>query len=299
MIKYLIGMYEIFDEHKYNRDFMDYFYGVEACLLKNDSEVNKLINYSKNHNFKYGIHFPLLKDNNKIRDAFFLSLDEDVRKSTFNYIENQLNYIKSKGLCPEYILFHYPKPVILSKDFDLSDWRFYDDSEYVYEDEYSLNDLKEMSEELFIYLNNLSIKYNFMPILEFDALNKYVLKDDFLINLLERYPRIKLCLDTGRIHLQNMIDKDFDDIKLIKKYAKYTAEVHLWNVKINENTTNSHYPVLRNLKEEEGWAPIEKYLNIICSQNKDLIVMFEHRSNLISDKELKKCYSWIREIVGD
>lgn len=297
MTKYMIGMYEKFDEHKYNRDFKNYFYGIEACLLENDIEINKLIDYSRHYNFRYGIHFPLIKDNSKIRDAFFLSLDNNIRKDAFNYIENQLRYMKSTNLTPEYILFHYPKPVILKNDFDLSDWRFYDDLEYVYEDSYSLNKLKTQSESLFEYLNNLSIEYNFMPILEFDALNKYVLEDDFLIKLLNKYSRIKLCLDTGRIHLQHMIDNDFDDIKLIKKYAKYTAEVHLWNVKVNENTTNSHYPVLSNLKEEEGWAPIEKYLNIISKENKNLIVMFEHKSELVTDEELDNCYSWINSIL--
>ena len=114
--------------------------------------------------------------------------------------------------------------------------------------------------------------------------------------MLEKYKRIKICLDTGRLHLQHKIDSDFDDIEIIKRFSKYTEIVHLWNVKVDSNAIG-HFPALPNLKPEEGWAPIEEYFKIIKEENKNVKIMFEHRSDLISDEELESCYSWIKEML--
>jgi hypothetical protein len=73
--------------------------------------------------------------------------------------------------------------------------------------------------------------------------------------------------------------------------------VHLWNVRVNDNIENSHFPALPNLKPKEGWAPIEEYLKIIREENPKAKIMFEHRSELISDEELDDCYSWIGKIL--
>lgn len=74
--------------------------------------------------------------------------------------------------------------------------------------------------------------------------------------------------------------------------------MHLWNVKVDDNVENNHFPALSNLKPEEGWASIEDYLKIIKEENKNVKIMFEHRSDLISDKELDDCYSWIHSILN-
>jgi sugar phosphate isomerase/epimerase len=296
MKNFMIGMYGKYDEVKFNRDFRENFYGIEACLLRNEEEVEHLIKSTERNGIRVGIHFPLRFGISRLRDQQFLSLDEDIRKNAYKYIEEELEYIRNKGMKPEYILFHYPKPVILKENFNMDNWRFADKSEYVYEKDYSFMEFKKHSENLFSWLSEKSFEYNFIPVLEFDALNKYVFNDDFFETLLEKYKRVKICLDTGRLHLQNKIDSNFDDKEVIKKYAKYTEVVHLWNVKVPGNLENNHFPALPNLKIEDGWAPIEEYLKIIAKENPKVKVMFEHRSDLISDEELEKCYSWISKI---
>jgi len=296
MKNFMIGMYGKFDYVKFHRDFRKDFYGIEACLLENEIDVENLAKEAEKEGFKFGIHFPLRAGKLRLRDQQFLSLNESIKLDAYKNIENELKYIKNKGLKPEYILFHYPKPVILKNNFDMSNWRFADASEYIYEEEYPEKEFKKNSEYLFKWLTKKSLQYNFIPVLEFDALNKYVCEDDFLESLLEKYKKVRLCLDTGRLHLQHKIDTSFNDINIIKRFSKYAEVVHLWNVKVAGNLEYSHFPALPNLKPEEGWAPTEEYLRIIKEENKNVKIMFEHRSDLINDEELDICYSWTSKL---
>ena len=95
----------------------------------------------------------------------------------------------------------------------MRNWRFVDNSEYTYESEYSYDEsaysydeFKKNSEYLFKWLSEKSGEYNFIPVLEFDGLNKYVYEGNYVEGLLEKYKSIKICLDTGRLHLQHKID---------------------------------------------------------------------------------------------
>lgn len=297
MQKFMIGMYGKFDNDKFNRDFKENFYGIEACLFEDERDIEKLINETKRKGVKFGIHFPLRAGISNLRDPQFLALDEDMRRNAYKYIEEELDYIDNMEVKPEYILFHYPKPVILKNNFNMSNWRFEDKSEYTYEADYSINKFKRYSENLFVWLSEKSLEYNFIPVLEFDILNKYICEYSFLESLLEKYRAVKICLDTGRLHLQSKIDSNFNEKEIIKRFAKYTEVVHLWNVKVSGNLENSHFPTLPNLKIEDGWAPIENYLKIIAKENKNVKIMFEHRSDVISDEELDSCYFWISSIL--
>lgn len=42
--------------------------------------------------------------------------------------------------------------------------------------------------------------------------------------MLERYSRMRICLDIARLHLQNKLDGNFDGYALVQKYAKYAEE---------------------------------------------------------------------------
>lgn len=299
MNNFMIGMHGRYDYEKFVRDFRKGFYGIQACLFEDESDIEKLINDAKSNNFKLGIHYPLRAGKSKLRDPQFLSLNEEVKNDAYNHIEEELKYLNKKQIKADYILFHYPKPSIIKENFDMKNWRFADSSEYAYESEYPYHEFKKNSEYLFKWLSQKSLEYDFIPVLEFDALNKYVCENNFVEELLEKYTRIKICLDTGRLHLQNEIDPNFNAIEVIKRFAKYTEVVHLWNAKITGSLENNHFPALPNLKVEDGWAPIDEYLKIIREANNNVKIMFEHRSDLISDEELDSCYLWIESLLKE
>ena len=158
MEKLMIGMHGKFDNIKFNRDFRENFYGIEACLFEDERDIEKLINETEKKGVKFGIHFPLRSGISDLRDAQFLSLDKDTRRNAYKYIEEELDYIKNKEVKPEYILFHYPKPVILKNGFNMSNWRFADESEYIYESDYPINEFKKYSENLFAWLSEKSLE---------------------------------------------------------------------------------------------------------------------------------------------
>lgn len=293
MKSFMIGMYGGYDYKKFQRDFRKEFYGIEACLFQTEQDIDNLIQEAKSNGFSYGIHFPLRAWTSQLRDPQFLSLDKQVKTYAYNIIEEELMYFKRKGIEPKYILFHFPKPVIIRDDFDLNRWRFCDRSEYTYETEYSFSEFKEKSEELFKWLTEKGEEYTFIPILEFDALNKYICDEDYIENLLNKYNKIKLCLDLGRLHLQKGIETGFSDIDIIRRFSKYAEEIHLSNIRVGEEIEHPHYPTLPDLKEEVGWAPIKEYLKIIREENPRVKILFEHRSDLITDEELELCYQWI------
>lgn len=294
MRNFMIGQYGSFDYKKHKRDLKDCFFGVEACLFPNDEEVENLIREVKDENFQIGIHFPLRAGHSPLRDALFLSQDSAVRENALDWIHEELEYLTQ--VKPEYVLFHYPKPVILDVRVDWSNWRFADRKEYEYESQYPKEEFFEKSKILFQWLSLKSEEYDFIPVLEFDALNRYVYESDELEQLLHRYPKIRLCLDTGRLFLQEKIDPYFDSRSVIRKYAKYAEVIHLWNLRYLDQIEEYHYPVLPEQKPEDGWAPVVDYLTIIREENSHVKIQFEHRSDFISDEELERCYSWVNQV---
>ncbi|MCE5170834.1 sugar phosphate isomerase/epimerase [Paenibacillus profundus] len=295
--QFMIGQYGGFDDKKFKRDFKLGFHGIEACLMGHEEDVECLQDAANREGFHFGVHFPLRSGYAKLRDALFLSPNDTEREQAYRYIQQELDYMTSVN--PDYVLFHYPKPVILDDRVDWSLWRFTDETEYVYESKYSFAEFSEKSELLFAWLSDKSEEYRFTPVLEFDGLNKYIYETDFLECLLDRYPRIRLCLDTARLHLQDETDPHFDAKLVIHKFTKYAHIIHLSNAQVAaDGIQNRHYPVLPELRPEEGWAPIAEYLRIVRQENRNVKILFEHRSDRISDEQLERCYAWVDELLN-
>jgi len=294
MERFMIGQFGRYSSDKHKRDFRQNFFGVEACMMEED-DIKKLMDNAINENFNIGVHLPLRKNSWRLRDPQFLSKNSDIKRSSYEYMDSEIEFLKQ--IKPRYILLYYPKPVLLDKSTSRINWRFVDDTEYYIENDYPYEIFSSNSKELFKWLTDISIKNDFIPVLELDLLNKYIYDTSLLETLLDRYPRIKLCLDIGRLHLQDKLDNNFDSFKFTTRFAKYAEVIHLWNVKVTNTVEYRHFPVLPTLKVEEGWADVEKYLNIIKRENKLCEIFFEHKSDLITDEELESCYSWISSIL--
>lgn len=295
MNNFLIGMFNTFDEGKFKRDYRKCFFGIEACQLESKKELERLVKVMKNA--ELGIHYPLLQNDYPLRDPLLLSLDHDETEEAYGVLERELDL--AADLKADYILVHFPKPVILKAGLDWSKWRFGHDREWVWESQYPYERFKEKCEAMFQRLARLSEKYGVRILLESDYVNEYIYKSDLLLKLLKRYPEIKMCMDTGRLHLQEKLDSAFDAMAFSKAMAPYTYLVHLWNVKVTNNAEGGHYPALPDLKVEEGWGDMGAYLRIFAAANPNVLVKFEHRSDLISDEALECCYRWVDSIFEE
>ncbi|SFS57673.1 TIM barrel protein [Paenibacillus sp. 453mf] len=296
--QFLIGQYGGFDLGKYERDFRSHFFGIENCLYESEEDFDRLLSLSNKDGFKYGFHFAPRAGQHEFRDALFMSSDENTREEAFRFIEQELEYLCDKHLKPEYVLFHYPKPVRLDpqKEWDL--WYFDNEAEYEWENEHSQISFERSSEEIFQRLSSYGEQYGFTPVLEFDAVPSVIVDTDLLIRLLEKYPCIRICLDTARLFLQTLTDPEFDAIKVIRKYASYAKLIHLSNARYTDHHVLRHHPVLPKLSPDDGWAPIEDYLRTIQKLNSDILILFEHRSDRITDAELAECYEWVDGIMN-
>ena len=293
MKRFMIGQFDRFDINRQNRDFRDYFFGIEVTQMESLAELQILKENIRNRNLKMGIHFPLLKNQWRARDPQYLSKDSRTYEESINYMDSE--FARAEEFNPDYILLHYPKPVILDDNVDWSSWRFNDDTEYYYESEISYEYFEERSRNFFNILSEQGKKYNFTPVLELDGLNKYIYETNLLESLLDEYSNIKLCLDFGRIHLQDCMDDNFIGLNIVRKFGKYAHLVHLWNATVSEN---GHYPALKSLKVEDGWGDMEAYFKVLNEVNDNYKVLFEHKSHLISDAELEECYQWTYELVN-
>ncbi|WP_010277992.1 hypothetical protein [Paenibacillus senegalensis] len=298
MNRFIIGQFGGFDEGKYERDFRRGFYGIEACLFKNEQDLTRLMQEAERQNFQIGVHFPMRAGRRELRDALFLAADPAVRAEAFESVEQELDFLTA--FRPKYILFHYPKPVILDNRVDWRQWHFDDRREYEYESAYALEPFKQQTETLLKWLTEKGRAYRFTPVLEFDGLNRYIYEDDFFEQLLAKYTDIRLCLDTLRLFLQERIDPFFSASRVLEKYARFAETVHLSNVQILDDLTiqNRRCPVLPNQNPEQGWAPIEQYLSQISRVNSSVKIVFEHRSDMVSDEELETCYQWVDKLLG-
>ena len=295
----MIGQYGKYDFAKFKRDFRKNFYGTEACLFQSEEDIDSLCVEAAKNGFVIGIHFPLRAGVHKYRDPQFMAADKGVREAAFASIAEELDYIKHKGMKPEYILFHYPKPVILGENTDWSGWRFADPSEYIYESEYSYDEFVKSSGFLFGWLAEKGFEYGFTPVLEFDAIPAYIRNTSILEELLDRHKSIRLCLDTARLHTQDGTEASFDPEDILRRFAKYAEIIHLSNAKVTNRIDHAHFPALPGLSPKDGWANIKTYMDILHQNNPDVKIMFEHRSDLITEGELEACYSWIYGLMKE
>lgn len=295
MNRFMIGQFGNFNRAKYVRDLRTHFFGVEACLIESKEDIQCLLQQLSKDGLSFSVHFPLRTKQWKYRDPQYLSQDEKQREDSYEFLNSELEYIAK--LNPSYVLLHYPKPVILDDRVDWSNWRFADKTEYYYESQYTYKEFEDRSRAFFQWISEKAKELNFLIVLELDGVNQYIYDTDLLEELLLKYNNIKLCLDVGRLHLQEKLDVNFDSFSFTKRFSKFAEVVHLWNVKISSNLEHSHFPILPGQDPEEGWANVEKYISIIKENNKTCKFLFEHQSDKISDEELEQCYRFIEKLL--
>lgn len=293
MTEYFIGMHGKFDDEKYARDYIrDEISGIEFCNFESKTEIERMLTIAEKDKFKIGIHFPLYKSSYIYRDALLVAPDENERVEAYKAVEKEFKYAEEIGA--EYLLIHFPKSMPLDQSLDWAKCKFPTPNETVDQSVYPYELFKKNCYDMFERLSELSMNTKVQIVLEIEMLNRYLYQGTLLEDLLKDHPNIKLCLDSSRIHVLSMVDKQFNYKKFIKEMAKYTYELHLSNIQVTDKLDNFHHPVLKRLKCSEGWCDIDSFLKIVALENKNLKILFEHRSDSITYEELIECYEWVK-----
>ena len=296
MENFLIGMHGGFDSRKFDRDFRTGFFGIEACLFPDEQAVEELVGTARKNGFCFGVHYPLLRKNTPYRDPFLIAPDPEERRQAWRNFEYELAYAAEKGAA--YLLTHFPKPVLVNRSLDLNYWRFAGDREWMYADKYPWEQLKENLTDMFGRLDGLSRQYGIRIVLENDAMAEVLTQSSLLPDLFSKYDTIRVCLDIGRLHLQEKLDPAFHALDFTVIFAPFTYLIHLWNTNPVWNLNGGHYPVLPEQNSSEGWADVRGFLEVIKRHNSAVKVLFEHRSDLVSDAELEQCYNWVGRLLN-
>lgn len=297
MKRLLIGQFGQFDKIKHKRDFRNDFYGIEACSMNTEQDIDELITCVNKEDCAFGIHFPFRSGQWDYRDPQYLSVDPQAKEASYAYMNKEMEYMRD--FKPTYVLLHIPKPALIIDDLDLSQWRFGHKSEYMTEQDINIDVFYKELEEFFKWFEEKGTENSFIPLLEFDFLHPWLYENNKLEDLLKQYPSVKLCIDFPRLHLQSELMESFEPLHIIRKYGSRAWLIHLSQGRLLDNHTNNHFPALPDLEVRDGWADLSSYFEELNRVNNTYKVLFEHRSDRITDNELEACYVWTRDLIGD
>ena len=295
--KFMTGIYGAFNRAKTTREMRPGFHGFEVSCLQGTGEAKEVTDYACGNGLAMGVHFPL------IRDAYpavglhpwLTSRDEHIRRAGFEAINRDLDAANAIGA--EYLVVHYPKPAVIDCNLSWIDWRFVQQGEAIDERTTSPAEQEDLSLAAFDRLSQLASQSRVRLAIEHDVLNfmHYGPLNGgaaLLPRLFRQHPDLGLCVDTGRLHLLESTDTDFDALGFTSLMLPYITNVHLWTAKLGTNRFGGHHPLHPNLKEADGWGNMRGLLQILASLG-NAYVMFEHRADLITAKQLDECYSWV------
>ncbi|MGE5654115.1 MAG: sugar phosphate isomerase/epimerase family protein [Bacillota bacterium] len=295
--KFQVGIYGSFDREKFQREWRPWFTGVEVTNLSSWEEAVEVVKFTRSMGIKFGIHHPLVKGQYEGFDPHLLvnSPDIDVMARSISLVNQALTEARELGA--EYLLIHFPKPVILDTSLDWSDWRFVQPGEAIPQGEVDRAKLERISKRAFENLEQFSHEVGVPLILEMDILHAWYYQG-MIRELYQAHPGLGLCLDTGRLHLQSATDPGFDVAAFVDSLKPWVTNIHLWTVQLGQNKKGGHHPLLPELLSSEGWGPMDEMLTKFCDIE-EAWALFEHRSDLVTSEALERCYQWVsKQLCG-
>lgn len=290
----MTGIHGRFDPARFERESRAGFWGAEISCLRSPEEAAAAVSYLKERRLHFGIHFPLVEGRPEGTQlhALVSALDERRREHDLAAVAASLREAGELGA--DYLLIHFPKPALLAATLDWRDWRFAQAGEALPDDTVDLAVCERVARDSFARLAELARAAGIRLVLENEILHP-LFYQSLLRDLYAGQgdgARLGLCLDTGRLHLLEATDPSFSGLALIKALRPWLTNLHLWTVRVGENKSGGHHPLLPGLAPADGWGPMAAYLDAFAAVP-DAAVLFEHRSDLVTPQQLDECYDWV------
>ncbi len=263
---------------------------LEKVIIENGLKRGEFFNFPKkdllelkrlilSHNLMMSIHSPLVQLNwypNPPTFSFLCNVDKNDRNLTMKMITETMSYVEEFGA--QYVVVHYP-----TQASDSSGESFVK--------------LERIALKSADWLAELSFKRN-IPIHIEGVMSCPFLTVEFLTHIFEEYPHIRYCFDTGHMNLASIKSK-FDLYEFAEGIAPYVGSIHLWNTRGAEDYLNyRHIPVHPSQNPEEGWANIQRVLEILAKHTFSII--FEsppYYPEALGNHSYQEGIKWVKEIL--
>ncbi len=252
------------------------FYNLEP---RHEGTISHLV---RAHRLKASIHCPLVMLEwypTPPTWAFLCDRDPDRRLLNLRMIQDTLE--RAGDLGAEYVVAHFPSPdstgaILSHEEARHIAWR-------------SAEDLARLS-----YRHGLPIHIEgFGP--------SPLLVPDFLAEVVEQFPPLRYCFDTGHMSIAARRD-GFDYFAFAQAMAPHIGSIHLWNTRgMADYQAFRHIPVHPCQKPEAGWVDVPRVLTVLRSQYPDVPVILESASkypDALGDYDIRDGVAWIRQLLA-
>lgn len=296
----MLGLWKGVDREKVQREWAPDFLGVETSRVPSMAKLHEVADLAREFGGIVGIHHPGVDGKFRQRWPMLTSPDEGEVRIGLETVGESLDDAREVGAA--YLVVHYPHPHLISPDRDYSWWGMesWRDSRF-----FTRLSLLEHSKRVFHRLEIMAGTAGVRLIIEMDGPDERFYTEDLWLELLEGFPGLGFCLDTGRLRaLQATFD--FDPVKFTRACAPHVDLVHLWNGNPGHSQHSGHYPAHPSLRPEEGWGDIEPILRALSAINDRYLLTFEHDSRLLAAdgdhrvryQRLQEVYAWTRTLMG-
>jgi sugar phosphate isomerase/epimerase len=229
------------------------------------------------------IHTPLVAPEwypNPPTWAFLCDLDEGKRKLNLRMVRETLGMAQQFGV--EYIVVHYPSPSAADNSGA------------------SLETQREIATDSARLLAELSTEYDVPIHLEGFGPSPF-LSTKFLIEVMEQFPCLRYCFDTGHMWLAYRRD-GLDFSCFAEEIAPYLGSIHLWNTRgLEDYYSYRHIPVHPSQKPEDGWVDIPAILGTLLDKagSKPVVLESGYRYPAeLGGYDYREGVRWVKEVLG-
>lgn len=253
------------------------FQRVQICQKFSKTEdVTSLLRLSREKAIKISFHAPIFHQVDPT-STYYLSRNSRLREATFEILE--INMKMAESLPSEYVVIHFTSKTMENEEYE------------------SHEELMKIAKRSVKRLSKLSESYGLKINLEYESCGDKFRNPEDWVELVKDYDDIGICLDIGQLFINCKIE-GYDFYEKLEEILPYTNVVHIWNVKdVFDLEKFGYIPVHPSQSPNDGWIDIEKSLDMIKEQNREIPIIFEPNFNYGGEEYFSEGISWVNSIM--
>ncbi|OHW61948.1 xylose isomerase-like TIM barrel [Andreesenia angusta] len=254
------------------------FKRVQICQKFSKTEdVTSLLKLSREKGIKISFHAPIFHQVDHAA-TYYLSKNFRLREATFEILE--INMKMAQCLPSEYVVIHFTSKTMKDESYD------------------SYEEMMKIARRSVKRLGKLAEKYSLKVNIEYASYDEKFRDPDEWIELVKDQSDVGICLDIGQL-FTNCKALKLDFHEKLRDILPYTNAVHIWNTRDESDLDKFGYiPVNPSQSPEEGWIDIEKSIEIIKEQKREIPIIFEPNFDYSGEEYFSEGLDWVNNIIG-